>query len=742
MFGPLTLAERSASASGNGPAKPWLTPIVPVPEDAPACAWRHPQHGKPVAMWPYHDAGGRLVAYAARVEYRGADGKREKDVLPITYCRVGHTNGLERCAWRAYGVPASRPLYRLLELLADRQAPVIVTEGEKKADAVPALFPGFLGTTSMGGANAAKLSDWTSLAGRRVIFWPDNDEAGHGYAEDGARLTTAAGAASVAIVTIPADWPEGWDLADPLPDGAAPETLARVCAEAAPWTPTPLPCGAVDDGAEIARLAALPLLAYEREREAAAERLGCRVSSLDKLVEAGRRDDRAGDTTSTAGRGRRIEIADIEPWPEPVDGAALIDETAQTIRQYVILSKCQADAVALWTHFTHAFDSFDFSPKLVIRSPEPRSGKTRLVEALERLVRRPFFVSGISGAALLRIIEQHAPAMLLDEIDTMMKGDPEKAEALRGLVNSGFDRAGARHVKNVPTPDGGFEPRAFSTWCPMLLAGIGTLPDTVADRSVIIAMKRKRPDEKVKRLRARDGAELRELGRKAARWAADNGKALETADPEAPAQLHDRAADAWTPLFSIAELAGGEWPGRARRAAIELSGGADGGTIREKLLSDIRTAFDAKRADRLSSDDLVAHLIGLDDRPWPEFVKGKPLTKAKLAHLLRPLEIRAGSIRLDDGRTPKGYYRHAFEDAFARYLPSPLEKAATTPQPSVSAAFGGFQNATSGNGVAFQNCENPSVSAGCGVVADRYPPAGDDFCEGYDRDPEEATWTE
>jgi hypothetical protein len=132
-------------------------------------------------MWPYHNADGRLVAYAARVEFTGKDGKRDKAVLPITYCRI---DTAKRCAWRAHGLPARRPLYRLPALLANPTASVIVTEGEKKADAVPVLFPGFLGTTSMGGAEAADVSDWTPLVGRRMVIWPDNDEPGHRYAED------------------------------------------------------------------------------------------------------------------------------------------------------------------------------------------------------------------------------------------------------------------------------------------------------------------------------------------------------------------------------------------------------------------------------------------------------------------------------------------------------------------------------------------------------------------------------
>jgi putative DNA primase/helicase len=132
-------------------------------------------------------------------------------------------------------LPAPRPLYRLPELIADPAAAVIVTEGEKKADAVPTLFPGHVGTTSIGGCNAAKFSDWAPLAGRSVIIWPDHDEPGRRYADDVAALARKAGAAAVAIVAVPADWPEAWDIADPLPEGATPDTLAGLLESAAEW---------------------------------------------------------------------------------------------------------------------------------------------------------------------------------------------------------------------------------------------------------------------------------------------------------------------------------------------------------------------------------------------------------------------------------------------------------------------------------------------------------------------------
>jgi hypothetical protein len=306
-------------------------PIVPVPEDAPACTWRHPEYGEPVAMWPYHNVDGQLLAYAARVEFVGKDGKREKAVLPITYCRICTD---ERRAWRAHGLPPPRPLYRLPELLADPTAPVIVCEGEKKADVVPALFPGYLGTTSMGGAGAAAQSDWSPLAGREVAaIWPDNDEPGHRYAEDVARLATAAGAASVVIVAVPRDWPEGWDLADPLPDGVPPETLARLLAGAAPWTPPAPSGGAVDDGdaVEIARLATLSPLAYARERKAAAERLVCPLSILDKAVSAERGN---GATPGRGGIARRAADRPARPAARRIVVARLLPTARRSGRDH------------------------------------------------------------------------------------------------------------------------------------------------------------------------------------------------------------------------------------------------------------------------------------------------------------------------------------------------------------------------------------------------------------------------
>lgn len=142
-----------------------------------------------------------------------------KEVLPFTYCR--HAD--DRAEWRWKAPPSERTLYNLHRLAERPDAPVLVVEGEKVADAAREIFPDRVAVTSQGGAAAARKTDWSPLAGRSVVIWPDNDDAGRRYAADVAELADAAGAASIAIVDVPPTFPEGWDLADPLPEEASSE---------------------------------------------------------------------------------------------------------------------------------------------------------------------------------------------------------------------------------------------------------------------------------------------------------------------------------------------------------------------------------------------------------------------------------------------------------------------------------------------------------------------------------------
>jgi putative DNA primase/helicase len=206
MFGPLDPGDLHRSAPM---ATTWRA-ITPVPENGPRSVPSH-RLGKPSHHWAYRDAAGRLLF----IVYRFDKANGEKELLPLTYCE-GPGGKRE---WRWQAPPEPRPLYGLDRLARRPDAPVLVCEGEKAADAADALFQDYVAVTSQGGASAAGKSDWAPLRGRDVTAWPDHDERGWSYAADVVRLAYEFAATSVRLVEVPNTFPEKWDVADPPPDG-------------------------------------------------------------------------------------------------------------------------------------------------------------------------------------------------------------------------------------------------------------------------------------------------------------------------------------------------------------------------------------------------------------------------------------------------------------------------------------------------------------------------------------------
>src|SRR6185437_3895659 len=223
----------------------------------------------------------------------------------------------------------------------------------------------------------------------------------------------------------------------------------------------------------------------------------------------------AGATQSSDGGGKALALPSPEPWPTAVDGAQLLGNLAATIRRYAILTAEQADAVALWILFTYAIDGARISPKLAITSPTPRCGKSTLLALVAALVPRPLVASNISPAAVFRVIEKSNPTLLIDEADSFLKDN----EGLRGVLNSGHSRDGAYVIRCVGD---NLEPTRFCTWCAQAVGLIGSLPATLADRSIEVRLQRKRAGESVAKLtrNAREGLAM--LARMAARFAADH----------------------------------------------------------------------------------------------------------------------------------------------------------------------------------------------------------------------------
>ena len=475
----------------------------------------------------------------------------------------------------------------------------------------------------------------------------------------------------------------------PHGDGASPghqdpsESLAQLHCLTTASTPTELTAAIRSFGEAVNRL---DPIAREVARDHAVQCLtGIGVKSPARMIDAALPKPKTPDAPAEAGS--TLTLSDPDPWPEPVRGEELLGALVKIIRRFIVMDPEHAVAAALWTLFTFPHDAFTISPLLAVSSPEKRCGKTRLLELLGALVRRPLFTSNITPAAVFRSVEAFNPTLILDEAETYIRGDNED---LRGILNSGHSKATAYVVRTVGEEH---EAHLFKTFCPKVVALIGNLPSTIEDRSIVIQLRRKTPSEGVEHLRADRLEEFASLRSQAARWAEDNAPFLTGADPRVPAEIQsDRARDNWRPLLAIADAVGGLWPERARAASVVLSGvEAAAESAGVTLLEDLRDVFTAQGTERLSSEVIVEALVKMEERPWPEWNKGRPISARGVARLLKPFGVEPDKWKDRDGKTVRGYNLSDFKDAFSRYTggsqapPAPPDSKQSTYTDTISA---------------------------------------------------------
>ena len=209
------------------------------------------------------------------------------------------------------------------------------------------------------------------------------------------------------------------------------------------------------------------------------------------------------------------------------------------------------------------------------------------------------------------------PTILFDEIDTLFGARAKEHEEIRGVINAGHRRgamAGRCVVKGKT-----IETEELPAFCPVALAGLGNLPDTILSRSIVIKMRRRAPTERVeayrRRIHAPQGNEIRS---RLERWADSATHLLTNAYPEMPEGVTDRAADVWESLLAIADLAGGDWPEKARVSAVTLVTDTNAATpsLGVRLLSDLRDVFGDNSV--MSTNDIISALVSMEDAPWGE----------------------------------------------------------------------------------------------------------------------------
>uniref|UniRef100_A0A809E4K4 DNA primase n=1 Tax=Ralstonia solanacearum TaxID=305 RepID=A0A809E4K4_RALSL len=466
------------------------------------------------------------------------------------------------------------------------------------------------------------------------------------------------------------------------------------------------------DEQTIERLASLNPMQYDRVRKAEAKRMGVQNGTLDRMVKHARGEAQSEEAGP---------FEDAEPWPDPVDGAALLSEIARTIRRFIICDPETIAATALWCQTAWLADCVSVCPILLITAPEKSCGKSQLLTVAGKLVPRPAQAAGVSSSVLFRMIEKYKPTLLLDEIETVLT---KEAEDLRGLLNAGHTRDSAFVWRSVAVGDD-FEPKRFNVFGFKALAGINAdkLAETITSRAVVAQMRRKMPHETAERLRQAEAGLFDDLRAKLARWADDNAAAIRVARPDLPDALGDRDQDNWEPLLAVADLVGGTWPSYSRSAAIKLCnrGGEAAQSAGAELLADIKAVFDRQRVQRISMADLLAALCEDDEAPWKTWNRGKEMTPRQLGKKLREYGIESQPVKIAY-ETSKGYKVEQFEDAFARYLslsPATPLPSVTQLQPNASAGLQVTDARLRNQSEKHSVTRKPNSHAGCNRVTEK-----------------------
>jgi hypothetical protein len=264
--------------------------------------------------------------------------------------------------------------------------------------------------------------------------------------------------------------------------------------------------------------------------------------------------------------------------------------------------------------------------------------------------------------------------ILFDEVDAIF--NPKNGgnnEDLRGMLNAGYKRTAtiARCVGDAKN----MKVERFPVYAPAALAGIaGGMPATITTRAITIHMRRRRADEQIKPFRERTAeAQARPIRDALETWSRSVADQAADATPDMPEGVTDRPAEIWEPLLAIADAAGGHWPDTARAACrhFVLDAGPQATSLGVRLLADLRHVFTSAGADRMTTADILAALMDLEEASWGD-VYGKPLDTRRLGRELGRYGVTSKNLKQPGGQVAKGYRTDGHDglsDAWSRYLP-------------------------------------------------------------------------
>jgi len=433
----------------------------------------------------------------------------------------------------------------------------------------------------------------------------------------------------------------------------------------------------------VSQLTELPKTAYEQARLRVAKEYGVRVKHVDREVAAEYRRLHPPPVTEREEEEDLGKPVEDPPWTEPVNLAVALDEHVQETRRYLVAPKHYCDLSSLWTAGTHCVHSeviwLSVMAQIGATSLGPSAGKSVWLQCIAASACRGMVRSSYTASTLFRRIHQYQVTPCLSELHDILH--PANRELL-AIIKACHRRDEAYVDRTENLADGSRVARTYFCWAALAWAAIGLPPREVIERSIILPLKPALPSERDK-LRRGSPKKSRVFARVRRHFAAWAQGVKSLPDPPMPAWLYNREGQNWWVLFSIAELAGGDWPERIRIAAEKLRALDRPEAFEVRLLAGVQNAFTdsesskgpAQQLERLSTHELLERLRQQEDLGLREANNYRDLTEYWLRENLRGLitdpnhsqEWREGNGK-DPPKHVRGYYRSQFIDAFGRYL--------------------------------------------------------------------------
>lgn len=365
--------------------------------------------------------------------------------------------------------------------------------------------------------------------------------------------------------------------------------------------------------------------------------------------------------------GEVVKFPGVPSVPSVSSIGDVLDEVEAYYRRYVVFHSDYTDAesciIALWTAHTWAFQAAEATPYMLVTAPTPEAGKSRLVDVAHYLVRNPHVAIDPSPASTFRIIDGQQPTFFIDEVDTLAE-----SRVLTAVLNAGYRVGGV-----VTRVNGKGNVDKFHMFCPKMFAGIeGVKPpikNATLSRCIRIPMRRKSKSETAERFTHKQArvetVDIRDRLRMLL-TGDETIRRLSHMVPDMPSHLSDRQEEVLEPLVALADLAGGDWPKRAREAASKLTKSVrtqpDSAT---QLLADLREVWDKVDGQREHTQVLLDIWHELDDHQYLDELNIRSLQQRIASFGIHPVK---NSFR-KGGFLRRGYRRADFQDAFERYLP-------------------------------------------------------------------------